>query len=225
SSSPAGINCGADCSESYAGGTSVTLTAVPAAGSTFAGWSGACTGTAACVVSMSAAKSVTATFKPQTTSAKYSLTVTKAGSGAGTVASNPAGINCGSACSYGFAGGTNVILTATPASGSVFAGWSGACTGTGTCTVPMSAAKTVKATFNKTQTNSNTYSFKVVLSGSGTVTSSPAGINCGTVCSAAFPMGTKVTLKAVPATGYMFAGSNINCANNVCTANINFKKR
>jgi len=89
----------------------------------------------------------------------------------------------------------------------------------------MSAAKTVKATFNKTQTNSNTYSFKVVLSGSGTVTSSPAGINCGTVCSAAFPMGTKVTLKAVPATGYMFAGSNTNCANNVCTANINFKKR
>jgi len=225
SSSPAGINCGADCSESYAGGTSVTLTAVPAAGSTFAGWSGACTGAAACAVTMNAAKSVTATFKPQTTSAKYSLTVTKAGSGAGTVASNPAGINCGSACSYGFASGANVILTATPASGSVFAGWSGACAGTGTCAVPMSAAKTVKATFNKTQTNSNTYSFKVVLSGSGTVTSSPAGINCGTVCSAAFPMGTKVTLKAVPATGYMFAGSNTNCANNVCTANINFKKR
>ena len=225
SGSPAGINCGSDCSESYASGTSVTLKAAPAAGSTFAGWSGACSGTAACVVTMSAAKSVTATFKPQTTSAKYTLTVTKAGSGAGTVTSNPAGINCGSACSYGFASGASVTLTAAPASGSTFAGWSGACTGTGTCTVPMSAAKAVKATFNKTQTKSNTYTFKVVRSGSGTVTSSPAGINCGTVCSATFPMGTSVTLKAVPATGYTFGGSNTNCANNVCTANISFKKR
>ncbi|MBK9950681.1 MAG: hypothetical protein IPP10_03890 [Candidatus Competibacteraceae bacterium] len=225
SSSPAGINCGSDCSENYAGGTNVTLNAVPAAGSTFAGWSGACTGTAACAVTMNAAKNVTATFKAQTTSAKYTLTVTKAGSGAGTVVSNPAGVNCGSACSYGFASGTNVTLTATPASGSTFAGWSGACTGTGTCTVPMSAAKSVKATFNKTQTKSNTYTFKVVLSGSGTVTSSPAGINCGAVCSAVFPMGTTVTLKAVPATGYTFGGSNTNCVNNVCTANINFKKR
>ena len=75
------------------------------------------------------------------------------------------------------------------------------------------------------RTKSNTYTFKVVLSGGGTVTSSPAGINCGAVCSAVFPMGTTVTLKAVPATGYTFGGSNTNCANNVCTANINFKKR
>ncbi|MBL8260204.1 MAG: hypothetical protein JNM60_10385, partial [Candidatus Competibacteraceae bacterium] len=225
-SSPAGINCGSDCGESYAGATSVTLNAAPAAGSSFAGWSGACTGTGACVVSMTAAKSVTATFKAQTTTAgKYNLTVAKAGTGAGTVVSNPAGINCGSACSYGFASGASVTLTATPASGSTFAGWSGACTGTGTCTVPMSAAKAVKATFNKTQAKSNTYTFKVVLSGSGTVTSSPAGINCGKVCSATFPMGTSVTLKAVPASGYLFAGANTNCANNVCTANINFKKR
>ena len=63
SSSPTGISCGADCTESYASGTVVTLTALADAGSVFAGWSGACSGTAAtCQVTMSAARSVTATF-------------------------------------------------------------------------------------------------------------------------------------------------------------------
>ena len=62
-SSPAGINCGVDCSEGYLYGTTVTLTASPAAGSSFAGWTGACTGSAsACVVTMTAARSVTAAF-------------------------------------------------------------------------------------------------------------------------------------------------------------------
>ena len=61
-SSPAGIDCGTDCSESYTGNTIVTLTASGAAGSTFAGWSGACSGTDSCPVTMDAARSVTATF-------------------------------------------------------------------------------------------------------------------------------------------------------------------
>ena len=52
SSSPAGIDCGADCSEIYDSGTVVTLTAAASAGSTFAGWSGACSGSGACVVTM-----------------------------------------------------------------------------------------------------------------------------------------------------------------------------
>jgi hypothetical protein len=60
-----GINCGKDCSESYASGTSVTLTATPTAGSSFAGWSGACSNASgACNVVMTAAQSVTATFVP-----------------------------------------------------------------------------------------------------------------------------------------------------------------
>ena len=61
-SSPAGIHCGSDCSEAYAPGTSVTLTAAPANNAAFTGWSGACTGNSACVVSMTAARSVTASF-------------------------------------------------------------------------------------------------------------------------------------------------------------------
>jgi endo-1,4-beta-xylanase len=76
------------------------------------------------------------------------LTVAKSGSGSGTVTSTPSGINCGSTCSAGFASGATVTLTATPASGSTFAGWSGSCSGTGTCTLSMTAARSVTATFN-----------------------------------------------------------------------------
>jgi hypothetical protein len=76
------------------------------------------------------------------------LTVTKAGSGSGTVTSTPAGIDCGATCTASFASGTAVTLAATPASGSTFAGWGGACSGTGPCVVGLTAATTVTATFN-----------------------------------------------------------------------------
>ncbi|MBK7660383.1 MAG: hypothetical protein IPJ28_15195 [Betaproteobacteria bacterium] len=75
----------------------------------------------------------------------FALAVSKAG--AGTVASTPAGIACGSTCVADFASGSVVSLSATPAPGSFFAGWSGACTGTGACSVTMDAAKAVTATF------------------------------------------------------------------------------
>jgi hypothetical protein len=78
----------------------------------------------------------------------YALTVSKAGTGTGTV-SGP-GISCGSDCSQGYAGNTGVTLTAVPTTGSTFAGWSGSCTGTGSCTVTMTAAKAVTATFTRT---------------------------------------------------------------------------
>jgi ELWxxDGT repeat protein len=61
-SNPAGITCPGDCSENYTDGTLVTLTADPDAGNNFQGWSGACTGTSTCQVTMNAARSVTATF-------------------------------------------------------------------------------------------------------------------------------------------------------------------
>jgi len=91
-------------------------------------------------------KSVTATFNTTTTS--YTLTVTKSGTGSGTVTSSPSGINCGSQCSASFTQGTSVTLTATASAGSTFAGWSGACSGTGTCFVTMDANKSVTATFS-----------------------------------------------------------------------------
>jgi len=104
-SAPAGISCGTDCSEPYASGTAVTLTATPASGSLFTGWSGGgCSGTAPCSVPVTTNTSVTATFTPQT----YTLTVTRAGSGSGTVSSAPAGISCGTDCSEPYASGTTV---------------------------------------------------------------------------------------------------------------------
>ena len=293
------INCGATCAANLASGTTVTLAATPASGSTFGGWSGACTGSGSCVVTMTAARTVTATFdgtpvtgpvsinvggaatgswvadtgfsggstysvttaidtaqlsgtvppqavlqterygeftytlggftagsaqavtlyfaevywtaagqrtfnvaingatvlsafdifaaaggaakaisrtfdatanasgqvviqftraggpdnpkvaaitvgagSPDTT---YALTVTRSGTGSGTVAGGA--INCGAACSVNLASGTTVTLTATPATGSTFGGWSGACTGTGSCVVTMTAARAVTATF------------------------------------------------------------------------------
>jgi len=141
---PVGINCGSDCSESYDQGTSVTLTATPASGSTFGGWSG----DADCsdgVVVMNANKACTATFNPQVVG--YTLTVVKSGTGSGTVTSFPVGINCGSDCSESYDQGTSVTLTATPASGSTFGGWSG----DADCSdgvVVMNANKACTATFN-----------------------------------------------------------------------------
>jgi hypothetical protein len=122
----------------------VTLTAAPALGSAFVGWSGSgCSGTSSCTVTMTVARSVTATF-----SATYLLTATKDGVGSGTVTSTPAGISCGADCSESYISGTMVTLTATPNGGSTFFGWSGGgCSGTGSCTVTMDAAKTVNATF------------------------------------------------------------------------------
>jgi len=144
-----GISCGATCAATYASGAIVTLTATAASGSTFGGWSGACSGAGICAVTMTANRMVTATFTAQTTT--YALGVTRAGTGSGTVTSNPAGISCGATCSASYTSGTSVTLTAAAATGSTFGGWSGACTGTGSCIVTMTAARSVTATFNGSQ--------------------------------------------------------------------------
>src|SRR4029079_13939617 len=94
-------------------GSSVTLTATPAAGSTLGGWSGGgCSGTGSVVVPLTADTGVTAPFTPVPTS---TLTAAKGGAGAGTVTSSPAGINCGATCAASFNTGSNVTLTAAPA--------------------------------------------------------------------------------------------------------------
>jgi hypothetical protein len=156
-SSPSGVSCGSTCSAGFSSTATVTLSAAAASGSTFAGWGGACTSTTGtCTVAMSAARSVTATFA-LSSSTTNTLTVTKAGTGSGTVTSSSSGVSCGGTCSASFSSTATVTLTAAAASGSTFAGWGGACTNTtGTCTVAMSAAQSVTATFTLSSSGGTT---------------------------------------------------------------------
>src|SRR5579883_2824054 len=143
-SSPAGIYCGSTCQGWFASGAQATLTATASSGSSFAGWGGACSGTGACVVTMNAAKSVTATFTSPAATLSASI------AGGGTVTSSPAGISCAPICSNNFAAGAQVSLAASAATGWTFSGWSGAgCSGTGVCNVTMNAAESVTATFTQ----------------------------------------------------------------------------
>ena len=184
-SAPAGIDCGGTCNFDFVG--MVTLTATPDAGSILANWTG-CDSMVGnmCTVNVNAARAVNATFDIGLST----LTVTKNGTGSGTVTSAPAGIDCGATCNFDFAG--MVTLTATPDAGSIFVGWSGCDSTAGnTCTVDMNAARAVNATFDI-----ELFTLIVTKNGSGTVTSDPAGINCGPTCSADFV--GPVTLTATP---------------------------
>ena len=205
SSSPDGVSCGSDCSGTYLEGTQVTLTATPSTGSTFAGWSGACSGTGTCVVTMTAPRSVYATFSLS----QYSLSVSKSGTGSGTISSNPTGISCGSNCIENYDYNTVVTLSATPSNGSTFAGWSGACSGMGTCQVTMSQARSVTASFSLNQ-----YTLTVSKSGtgSGNISSSPTGISCGNNCTQNYGHNSQVTLTASAETGSVFAGWSGACS-------------
>ncbi len=144
SSVPGGIECGLTCEAEYEGGAIVTLEATAASGSTFVEWTGcdSVSGTV-CHVTVEAAKAVDAVFAI----AQRSLTVTKAGTGGGTVTCN------GGTCAANYPQGALLTLTATPDTNSTFAGWTGAgCSGTGNCTLTVNADTAVTATFDKKPT-------------------------------------------------------------------------
>jgi uncharacterized repeat protein (TIGR02543 family) len=206
-SSPSGINCGTTCSAEYLEGTKVTLTATAKAGSVFAGWFGCDAEPAGkCEVTVNEEMTVEAEFNEIET---FFLTLEKGGTGTGTVTSSPAGISCGTACpkaEHEYLEGTTVVLTASVGAGSVFEGWFGcdAEPSATKCEVTILGETIVEAEFNEIP------KFPLVLekisTGQGTVTSSPAGINCGATCSAEYLEGTKVTLTASASAGSTFAG-------------------
>jgi hypothetical protein len=140
------INCTATCSRTFDYGTRQVLAATPGGGSTFSGWSGACSGTGACVITANADVTVTAVFM---NGSGNSLVVSKSGTGSGTVTSVPARINCGSDCLAIFPTGSHIPMAATPQAGSSFDGWSGACSGTGPCVAIMNGDKALTATFTQ----------------------------------------------------------------------------
>lgn len=201
-SAPAGVDCGSTCAATYDDGTTVELTAAPAAGSRFVGWSGACSGAGTCSVTMGSAKTVTASFI-----LRRELAVVKRGSGSGSVTGVP-GLDCGAICTADFDDGARVVLTANPVTGSIFIGWSGACSGSRSCFVTMDAAKTATADFALAQ------SLTVARAGpgSGSVDSMPNGIACGAACSAEYAPGTTVSLVATPATNAQFVGWSGACS-------------
>src|SRR4029077_17521897 len=147
-SEPAGLSCPGRCTEHFNQGRLVTLTAAPAPGSRFAGWSGGgCAGVAStCRVTMSEAKGIAADFGPIPA---LSLAVSIAGTGVGTVTSEPAGISCPGRCAAGFGEGSRVTLIASAAPGSNFAGWSGGCSGVAAaCTLAIGVAQSLGAEFD-----------------------------------------------------------------------------
>lgn len=148
-STPAGIDCpGAACLAEFPQGGTVTLQATPGTGSVFLGWSGSCTGTGGCVLaSLADAAEVQALFSG---TPAFSLAVDKAGSGWGTVTGKigeSSILDCGALCQANVTQGSTVVLEATPNDTSTFTSWSESSCDTSTCSLTVSEAKVVTATF------------------------------------------------------------------------------
>jgi hypothetical protein len=152
-------DCRATCTIDAPSPGPLTLVAIPETGSSFAGWSGECSGGGACSVVLDVDRAVTATFStlpppsapppsppPPGVPVKRILLV--ATSGGGSVSSAPEGIDCGAICAAEFDDGASVTLTARPNAGWQFAGWGGACSGSQGCAVTVGAiAPRVTASF------------------------------------------------------------------------------
>jgi hypothetical protein len=218
------LTCEAECSSTtvlYQGpigakaGKTVTLKEVPAFGSEFSGWSGCESEPEGnCVVTMESAKSVKAKFtlKPTAT-----LTLNKGGTGSGTVSSNPKAINCGATCTTQDASvptGETIVLKAKASTGMTLSSWSGCKaetgvgTAEGTCTVSLSGASAVTASFSGTaKAIANAQKLTLTKAGSGHGTVKAAGLTCEVLCTSTVSLyqgPTKpkvVTLKATSAPG------------------------
>jgi formylglycine-generating enzyme required for sulfatase activity len=202
-SSPAGLDCGAVCEAEFDALVPVTVTATPALGSRFQGWDGACSGDGACVLPLDAPAELTARFALE----PVRLVVTATGSGAGTVVSTPAGIDCGSACDLVLPYGSVVGLVATASASSRFLGWGGDC-GADPCSVVLDAERRVSARFELRR-----HRLSVGLDGPGTgrVRSDALGLDCGAVCAVDADHGTAFELVAEPAADAVFAGWSGAC--------------
>jgi hypothetical protein len=147
---------------------------------------------------------------PPPAEVRYAVTVTTTGNGA--IASADGSISCGTQCTANLRVGTSLALTATPAAGFVLESWGGACAGTNgaTCTITVNQATSLSATFRQSAQPGPALS--VTVTGNGSVVSTPAGISCGTVCTASFAANTSVTLVATPAAAQRFRGWSGACS-------------
>ncbi len=217
----------APCTRAFEYGTVVTFTPTPAPGSHFGGWTGDCTGTGACTVTATQARTVDAAFMLDS----EPLTVTIAGTGSGSVSDSATGFTCATAngscidyLTYDPSNTATVTLTASSDLGSDVT-WTGCTTTSGsTCTItgPIISAASVTATFTKV------FAVNVVEggNGSGTVVSDVGGINCtitggvtSGICSADVIPGTNVTLTAslAPNTASILWSGGCTPSGNTCT--------
>jgi len=210
-SNPAGIACGADCSEAYTWGTSVALTATADPGNIFSGWGGDCTGEAANTsVTVDLDRNCTALFNPIGTMSQYILNTAvlldgqppQAGQSPGEVLSTPEGADCGNTgddCSEVYDNGTIVRLMARPGPDFVFDGWTSsdpasacALTSADRVDVLMDANRDCTAQFVTAGSQVATLTTEVSVDGAtpgpgdplgGNILSVPAGIDCGSSAS------------------------------------------
>jgi alpha-tubulin suppressor-like RCC1 family protein/PKD repeat protein len=199
---PDHIDCEPTCSAIFPQNTEVTLAAAEGSGFGFTGWTLDCSGTARQTsILMDARHTCRAEFRP------FTLGVTV--SGAGRVTSDPAGLDCGATCSYAPRAGT-AILRAEPALGWQLDGWGGDCTGAGLqATVTMDADRACTATFSRIP---GLFFLTMIVEGTGTVTSAPAGIDCPGECVALFPAGAAVELTAAETPQSLVLGWFDDCA-------------
>jgi large repetitive protein len=242
-SEPSGINCTINgstgpsgaCSAQYPFGTRVKLTARPAPDSIFRGWApvNSCPdGGNVTVQPIGRPHNCRPVFELKQPPSFLGTTHV----GSGTINSSPAGINnCTfdsdaqvrtGQCSANFASGTLVTLSATPLAGWSFSHWSGNQADCNDGVVRMDAARSCTANFVRgglpPPPPPQTFTLTITKKGQGTVTSSPAGINCGADCSEAYASGTVVTLSATPAAGWTFdkwTGQDKDCEDGVVTMN------
>lgn len=226
-SSPAGIECGSKCQASFDKGTTVTLSGIPGPKAEAVQWSGcdSVNGEDKCLVAMSGAKEVTATFNLGS-----QLTVSKAGTGAGTVTSTPAGIECGQVCSAGFAKAATVTLKGAPGLHTQPVKWSGCdnVIGADECLVSMSSDRAVSATFAlEPQWVEYLVSVRTIGTGKGTVTSLPTGIECPGTCRGEYVFNSSLTLIATPAPGSEFDHWSVSAcgASTTCTTTVRSSRR
>jgi len=201
-SAPAGIDCGATCTATFAFGSTVTLTANPQPPNFVTSWSGGagCSGDT-CTVRMDDSKSVTATFSPG-----IQVRITKSGTGTGTPTTDPVGVSCGDLCRVFFPG-TQVAILANPAPGSAPSAYTDSA---GVCFASMPLATPgclIRSLDAATEVDIAYRSGKILSIVSGRaapilVASEPSGIDCtlssikAGFCVAAFDSGTTVTLTA-----------------------------
>ncbi len=228
-----GIDCGENCTAYYPGGQNVRLEAqFNEADTLFLGWKGDCSGFQNQVyVTMDAAKSCSASFKPYNPAEEFALNVNNGGDGLGTITERVKGDNTSFSCrgkagckqsQHQYASGSQVILSAIPETGFEFTGGSGDCAWEsdtdnngrlrGTATVIMDQAKTCTAEFGlKADLTWHKLTFYTVGTGNGSV-NNPARIDCGNQCTADYyEAGKTFWLKAEPTALSQFMGWSGDC--------------